>query len=90
MMIDFGSFRFKRALRKSLGSDLAPDRVEALSDRLARGFGMCLLGSTRPGLDPLGTGTGDASGRSRCHRRNVRIEPPPACTEQVLWLGGWD
>ena len=80
MMIDFGSFRFKRALRKSLGSDLALDRVEVLSDRLACGFGMCLLGSTRPGLDPLDTGTGYASSRSRCHPCNVRIEPPPSCT----------
>ena len=83
MMIDLGSFIcFKRALRRSLGSYLATDRVEALSGRLACGFGTCLLSSTHPGLDPLGSGGRDASGWSRCHWCNVPIEPPPAaCTQ---------
>lgn len=83
MMVDFGSYIcFKRALRRSLGRDLAPDRVEALSGRLACGFGTCLLGSTRHGLNPLGSGGGDASGRSRCHWCNVPIKPPTAaCTQ---------
>jgi len=82
-MIEVGSFRFNRALRSSLRHSLVMNGLEALSDRLVCGFRMCALGSARPGLDPLGTGTGHASGRSRLHRRNVRITPPSACTEQV-------